>query len=210
VTATALTSITDFLLAGETLFLAGLTSGITKARFSAAWFWSGVLLLLGLGALIGGIDHGFFEASQMPRYFIERVNWVVLAGMTFCLLMATARQFFSPRMQHAVLVAGIIQFAADTVAIFTIDSFLDVVLNYAPVIILLLILNIAGLKKGTGSWSMIAGILVLFAASAIQASGMDAFDPIDHNGLYHLVSMIGVALLYRGGKSFQTQTLAIQ
>jgi hypothetical protein len=203
VTAPALTSITDLLLAGELLFLAGMTAGIPKARFSAAWFWTGTLLLLGLGALIGGIDHGLFEVSNQPRYVIQRTNWVILAAMTFCLLMATVKQFLSPRLQRMILILGIIQFAADTVVVLLVDSFLDVLLNYAPVITLLLIMNLIGLKNGTGSWGIIAGILILFAASAVQALGVDVFSPLDHNGLYHVVSMIGVMLLYRGGKQFK-------
>ena len=71
-TAQAITSITDFLLAAEVFFLAGRMSGRPKDRFSAAWYFSGVLLLLGVAALLGGIDHGFFEPTNMPRYLIQR------------------------------------------------------------------------------------------------------------------------------------------
>jgi Na+/serine symporter len=99
-----------------------------------------------------------------------------------------------------VLAAGIVQFAIDTAAVLLVDSFLDVILNYAPVIVLLLAMSAIGLKKGTGSWAMIAGILVLFLASGIQAMGVDTLTPLDHNGLYHVVSMAGVAFLYVGGK----------
>ena len=55
-TAHAITSITNFLLAAEVFFLAGRMSGTPKVRFSAAWYFSGVLLLLGVAALLGGID----------------------------------------------------------------------------------------------------------------------------------------------------------
>jgi hypothetical protein len=202
VTAPALTSITDFLLAGELLFLAGMMASTPKARFSAAWFWTCALLLMGIGALIGGIDHGFFEILNQPRYLIQRTNWVVLAAMTFCLLMATAKQYFPPAWQRVLLVIGIVQFVADVAAILLVDSFLDVVLNYAPVILLLLAMNLTGLNKGIGSWEIIAGILILLAASAIQALGVDVFSPLDHNGLYHVISMAGVALLYLGGRMF--------
>jgi uncharacterized protein DUF6962 len=198
--APAVTAITDFLLACEAFLLAGLTAGRVKARFSGGWFWAGTLLLLGTGAAIGGIDHGFFETAGLPRYAIGRVNWIVLGAMTFCLLMATARQFFPPTAQRVVLIVGMAQFAIDTVAILTVDSFLDVILNYAPVIVLLLVLSILGLKSGTGSPAMIVGILIQFAASAIQAMGLDTLSPLDHNGLYHVISMIGVAFLYFGGK----------
>ena len=199
-TAASVTAITDFMLASEAFFLAGLTAGRPKARFSAAWFWAGMLVLLGLGALLGGIDHGFFEPAGLPRYGIERANWIVLGAMTFCLLMATAKQFFPPAVERVVLAVGVVQFAIDTAAVLLVDSFLDVILNYAPVIVLLLAMSAIGLKKGTGSWAMIAGILVLFLASGIQAMGVDTLSPLDHNGLYHVVTMAGVAFLYLGGK----------
>ncbi len=202
-TSLAITSITNFVLAGEVLFLGGRMTGTKKVRFSAAWYWSGMLLLLGLGALIGGIDHGFFEASGQ-RYFVERGNWIVLGAMTFFVLMTMAKQFWPPRLQRVALLAGVVQFAANTIVVLLIDSFLDVVLNYAPVILLLLIMNFVGLRNGTGSWMTIGGILVLLGASAIQAMGVDVFMPLDHNGLYHVISMIGALLLYLGGRQLRT------
>jgi len=199
-TATAVTSITNFLLAAETLFLAGMMAQTPKARFSAAWYWSGALLMLGLGALIGGIDHGFFQLAGQPRYWIQRSDWMVLGAATFCVLMTTANQFFRPRTVRIVLILAAVQFAADTAVVLLVDSFLDVILNYAPVMILLLIMSSLGLKSRAGSGHMIAAILVLVAASAIQALDVDTFSPVDHNGLYHLLSMIGVAFLYLGGQ----------
>jgi hypothetical protein len=197
--ALAITSITNFIFASEVLLLAGMLVNMPKARFSAAWFWSGAMVLLGVAALIGGIDHGFFEVAGLPRYFIQRANWIVLGATTFFLLMATAMQFFSTRAQRLFMMFGLVQFVANTIVVLLIDSFLDVVLNYAPVMVLLLAMNFIGLKSGAGSWSMIVGIVILFAASAIQALGMDAYSPLDHNGLYHLVSMLGVLFLYFGG-----------
>lgn len=195
----AVTAITDFLLGGEALFLAGWMAGVKKTRFSAAWYWVAAILMLGAGAMLGGIDHGFFQPAGLPRYVIQRVNWIVLGAMTFCLLMATAKQFFPPVVQRVLLIVGVVQFAADTVAVLTIDSFLDVILNYAPVIVLLLVMSCIGLRSGAGSWQMIAGILIQFAASTVQAMGVDTFSPLDHNGLYHVISMISVVFLYLGG-----------
>lgn len=200
----AVTSITNFLLAAEALYLAGRLAGTPKARFSADWFWTGMMLLLGSGALIGGIDHGFFEPSGQPRYFIQRADWVVLGAMTFCLLAATSKQFFAPRVQRILLAIGAIQFVANIIVVLRVDSFLAVGLNYAPVMILLLGMNAIGLKSGAGSWPTAAGILVLFAATGIQAEGIDRFSPLDHNGLYHLISMIGVFFLYLGGRRMKT------
>jgi intracellular septation protein A len=83
----------------------------------------------------------------------------------------------------------------DTIAVLLVDSSLDVILNYAPVVLLFLAMNILGLRQGTGSMQMIIGILILSAASAIQA----------HNGLYHVVSVFGVVFLYLGGATLETK-----
>jgi hypothetical protein len=124
--------------------------------------------------------------------------------MTFFVLMTTAAQFFPRKYFQAFLVLGLIQFAVNTIAVLLIDDFLVVILNYAPVMIFLLVMNFIGLKNGTGSWMMIAGILIIFAASAIQSLGVDVFSPLDRNGLYHLVSMLGVLFMYLAGRNLRT------
>ena len=197
----AVTSITNILLASLVFFLAGRMSRIPKARFSAAWYFTGVLLLLGTAALIGAIDHGFFEPANMPRYWIQRADWIVLGGVTFCLLMTTAKQFFDARFHRILLVVAAVQFAADSAAVLLVDSFLDVILNYAPVMLLLLTMSIKA-----RSIHLTAGLLILSFASAIQAAGWDALRPLDHNGVYHLVSMAGVVFLYLGGMRLRTTT----
>ena len=205
-TVLAVTSITNILLASVVFFLAGRMSRIPKERFSAAWYFTGVLLLLGVAALVGAVDHGFFEPAGLPRYLIQRADWIVLGGVTFCLLMTTAKQFFTPQVQRIVLVVAVVQFVTDTAAVLLVDSFLDVILNYAPVMLLFLAMNIVGLRKGTGSMQMITGILILSAASAIQAVGWDSLSPLDHNGVYHVVSILGVVFLYLGGASLKAKT----
>jgi hypothetical protein len=202
--ALSVTAITNFILASEVLFLAGMFVQRPKARFSAAWFWGGALTLLGLSALIGGIDHGFIEPQGIPRYFIQRSNWIVLGAMTFFILMTTAAQFFPRKVFQVILIVGLLQFVVYTLLVLLIDDFLVVILNYVPVMVLLLVMNLIGLKNGTGSWVMIAGILTLFTASAIQELGVDVFSPLDRNGLYHLISMAGVVLVFLGGKHFKT------
>ena len=99
---------------------------------------------------------------------------------------------------------GCFSLSVYTLLVLRIDDFLVVILNYVPVMVLLLVMNLIGLKNGTGSWVMIAGILILFAASAIQELGVDVFSPLDRNGLYHLISMAGVLLVFLGGKHFKT------
>jgi hypothetical protein len=94
----------------------------------------------------------------------------------------------------------VIQLVGYTGVVLLVDSYLPVVLNYAPMILLLLVMSCMGLKQRTGSWLMIVGILLLLTASAIQILSVDIFSPLDHDGLYHVVSMLSMPFLYGGGQ----------
>lgn len=201
--ASAVTSITNFILAGEVFFFAGMLAQISKARYSAAWFWSGMMLFLGIATLIGGIDHGFFEGPGLPRTFIQRSTWILLGAMTFFLLMTIAAQFFSRPVRRFFLIFGIVQLIAYSVAILAVTNFLVVIVNYAPVMLFLLVMCLLNVKKYPGLRNMIAGILILFGASAIQRIGMLFFGSLDQNGVYHLISMAGVIWMYLGGKALR-------
>src|SRR6187431_2074309 len=88
-TALGVTAITDFVLAGEALFLAGLLVARPKQRWSAVWYWQGVLLMLALGAFIGGVDHGFFQIAGEThvRKMVQHTTWVVLGVLTAATVM---------------------------------------------------------------------------------------------------------------------------
>ena len=52
-----------------------------------------------------------------------------------------------------------------------------------------------------GSWIMILGIFITIIAGVIQASKTLSFTLIwsfDHNGVYHLIQMVGIVLLVAG------------
>ena len=66
--------------------------------------------------------------------------------------------------------------------------------------LLLLLVSVRGLKHGTGSWQMVVSVFVLLAASEVQALGVNVFSPLDHDGLYHAISMVGVVFMYWGGQ----------
>ena len=55
--------------------------------------------------------------------------------------------------------------------------------------------------KLRGAWWMAAGILVTIVAAGVQASKGISFTLIwsfDHNGVYHLIQMVGMVLLAAG------------
>lgn len=200
----AVTAVTNFAVAGVGFYCAGMLAGRPKARRSAAWFWTGAVICLSTSAFLGGVDHGFVEPAGVDRYPLQRANWLVMGAATFCVLMTAGRQFLPEHRQRAVLAVGLAQLAVYTVAVLSVGDFRVVLLNYAPVVLLLLALSIRGLRDGTGSWWMIGGILVMLGASLVQLARVDVLMPLDHDGLYHVIALPGLVLLYQGGRRLRT------
>jgi hypothetical protein len=205
-TALAVTAITDFVLAGETFFLSGLLFARPKAPRSAAWFWQIALLLLAASALIGGIDHGFLEVlGQVPAHTtFQRMYSFFIGLLVLFVLLTVARQYFQPPIRSVLYVIAAVQLVIYTVLILMLDSFLVVIINYVPVMLLLLVMSARGLGDGTGSWAMIAGIVISFVASGVQAAGIDVLSPFDRNSLYHFGLMVAVVCFYLGGTQMNT------
>jgi hypothetical protein len=197
----AWSAVTDLVLACETFFLTGLLAGRPKARWSAAWYWQVALAMLALSALLGGIDHGFFEphGPTPARRVVQRATWLVVGLLTWFVFLTASRQFFRPGLRRVGFLAAGVQLVVYVVLILFAGNFGVVILNYAPVMLLLLGLSIGGLKSGKGSWPMIVGILIVFAASAILALRVTVLAPLDWNSLYHLGIMLAVVFLYLGG-----------
>ncbi|MEJ7137759.1 DUF6962 family protein [Amphibiibacter pelophylacis] len=209
--AIAITAITNFMLACEVFFLAGwLARGPSSGalqRGSAAFWWALGLTLLGLSALLGGIDHGFVQARGLDRYLITHLNWMVLGGMTACVLLAAAQQFFTGRTRRVLVAVALLQWAAYSSVLWQTDRFVVVIVNYLPVMLLWLGLNVLHLRQGSpgASPAMVAGVVLLLAASAGQALKVrwPGAELLDHNGLYHLIVMVAVVPMALGGRGLR-------
>ena len=196
----AVTALTDFVLAGEGLLVAGLLIARPKARYSAAWFWQMALLLLAVSAFLGGVDHGFFQPAgeTHERRVVHHATWIVIGLLTVATALTIAEQFLG-RWRRAAYAAAAVQFAAYLVAIPIVDSYAVVIINYVPVMLWSLVCNVRGLRDGSGTWPMILSIVVALLSSAAQALNWRLSDVVDRNGVYHLGMMVAVWLWYKGG-----------
>jgi hypothetical protein len=201
------TAITNFLWAGEALALGGFLLARAGSAASARGFWAMALLAMGASALVGGIDHGFFEpeGSTPWRRVLDKAKNILAGVLAFFALLTAGRQFFGAPAQPLFLAIGLVQFALFAALTMFLDSFLVVILGYAPAMVLLLVMSAIGLPAGSGSWQMIAGLALSFAASLVQALGVDRFSPLDRNGLYHLVLMAATVFLFLGGQRLAGQ-----
>jgi hypothetical protein len=195
------TAVTNFLAAGEAFLAAGFILGRAPIAASAAAFWSLAMLFLAAGLLAGGLDHGFFEpkGDTLARRIMQKATWVCAGVMTFFTLLTAVYQFAPALCRLPLAILGLAQLAVFCFFALRTRNFLVVILNYAPIMLILLLLNIAGLSSGSGSWWFIAGILVSAAASILQAAGFDRFSPLDRNGAYHVLLMAAILAFFAGG-----------
>jgi hypothetical protein len=204
--ALAITAITDLLLASETFLLAGILLGSMRDSASAYGCWAVTTLLMAAGALLGGIDHGFYEpaaALARARKIFQKATWLCIGLMTFFIVLTLAFQFFPARYRVVFFIAGAVQLVVYTVIALRSSSFLPVILNYLPVLLFFLVMHILNLNSGRGSREMITGIALSLVASAVQAMKLDTFKPLDRNGLYHLIMMAASVFLFLGGKALR-------
>jgi hypothetical protein len=200
--ALAVTALTDFLLACEGFFLAGLLVARPKVVGCAAWFWQWALFLIATGALLGGIDHGFVEPVahlHATRTVVQRATWLAIGLGVWAVVMTIGRQFLDGTWRRIAFVAAGVQLAGYTLAVLLVESFAVVIVNYVPVMLLLLVLNVRGLRSGRGSWPMVLGIVVAFVAAGLQAGQVNVLAPLNGSGLYHVVMMPALLLFYRAG-----------
>jgi hypothetical protein len=201
VTPLQVTAITNLAWACEVFLLTGLLLGRRPTIGSAAWLWALAMLVTGVSALLGGIDHGFFEpkGAGLARTVVQKATWLTAGVLAFLTLLTLVRQFAPAGWWVPAVAAGLAQLAAFAVLAIRADSFLVVIVDYAPVLIAFLVLSAAGTRSGAGSWQMAAGLAISFAASAVQAAGVDVLLPVDRNGLYHLILAVASPFLYAGG-----------
>ena len=102
------------------------------------------------------------------------------------------------KIETVFLILAAIQFLGFAILITRTYEYKYVIHDYVPAMAVILGLCIYRLNKPYAIW-IIAGILISFAAAGIQLSGFTLHKNFNHNDLYHVIQMIAMFLLYKGG-----------
>ncbi|HEY7655604.1 MAG TPA: hypothetical protein VH881_01965 [Burkholderiales bacterium] len=170
--------------------------------------WALAFGALAVSAFLGGAHHGF--ASVMSRAVYD-LSWKVTVfaigvfsfGMMAGSVLATAR---------GAARTGLLAFAAIQLALYTAwmlghDEYRYVVLNSAILMAVLLLLHgwSAAVRRDEASFWVLAAIAVSALAALVQYHRVALHQHFNHNDLYHVIQIAGVALFYRGGKLLRDQ-----
>jgi len=170
--------ITDYILtAAAAVFAAKL--------WRANRMWALAFAFTALGSFLGGTYHGLLEDAALWKATVFAVGIA-----SFFLLAGSGRAF--------AVIATVKLVAYCSWMIFH-DGFEWVILDYG---ITLILVGITALLRRDGSATWIWGsIAVSVAAALVQRSGFTLHRHFDHNDLYHVIQLIALWLLYRGGRA---------
>ena len=168
-----MTVATDYLLA-----IAAATFGIRLWRADAR-LWAVAFFFTAAASLLGGTYHGLaWEPLWKPAvYAVGLASLFLLAGLG-----------------RAFALFGALKFAVYAVWMLRHDEFRYVIYDYG---LTLLVVGIVAAVKRNG-WAA-ASIVVSVIAAAVQQSGFALHRHFNHNDLYHLIQIIALWMLCRGG-----------
>lgn len=202
----ALSALTDVILACMQAFAAGLLFRPGLRAGSPAGLWAGTMTLIAAVFMVGAIDHGFFEPIDHPLHpVLMSATRVLVAAVSFMMIAVAAVRFLGPQARRVVLVLGALGNAAVGVLVVLSDNFFIVIAGYSVALLLLLALNIAGLRNGTGSRAMIVGIVITFVASALPLVGYEAVAGLGVYATYHIALMPAVVAFYLAGRALDEE-----
>jgi Family of unknown function (DUF6962) len=195
------TLFTDYLLAALTgSFAVLLLHAAGRTRQESQRLWAATFAASALAALLGGSWHGFH--NLLPPVIAEGL-WRTTTGMIglagLLLLLAALRAGLDKPWRNWLVRIALGKYLLYLVVVNLYDSYTVVIADYAPNLLAVLVLSLMRLTSAAfARWSA-AGVLVAFAAAAVQLSGLSLHRSFNHNDLYHLVQAVSFWLLYRAG-----------
>jgi len=198
------TAATDVLLAILAFIVAlkvnntGKNIDLKKTRI---WVWA--FGLLSFAAAVGAVAHGL-QMSKLTNFILwQPLNLAlgVAIGLFVAGVVYDFMNFTLPRtLIPALLVVATVFY---TITVMIPDAFIVFIIYEAIAMLFSFIVYtlLASRKKVKGAGLMAAGILVTIIAAGIQAVEsvkITLIREFDHNGIFHIVQMIGILILLGG------------
>ena len=198
---TAATDFILFILSVWTVFKIRKAGRGASKKKAGIWIW--VFILLSIAAIFGAVAHGFQMDEKINYLLWQPLNLAL--GLSVSLFAVAAifdlRHGSLPKVVAPGFIAlGIIFYF---ITVFIPGSFLVFIIYEAVVMLFAIFAYISLALKGElkGAWWMVSGILITIIAAAIQASEtmhVEVIWEFDHNGIFHIVQMIGILVLLKG------------
>ena len=193
---------TDALLALAAVAAVVILRRRTRPSFGRA-LWLAALAALATASALGAVTHGFAMPDDL-RDFLWQPLYLAL-GVTMSLFVAgavrdwrgdrAARRALAPLLLLALVFYGVTRVTG--------GNFLAFVAFEAAALLLALVIYLRLAARGgrPGTAAMAAALALSLGAGAVQASNIGPVRLLwefDHNGLFHLLQLLGLVLLVAG------------
>jgi len=198
-----MTMITDYVMGALAFVLAmRLIADATAGQQLSGRLWAAALVMTAVAALLGGTYHGFI--AWVPGAG-GRAMWkatLLATGIgSACLLAAAVIAATAGPLRQALVAVVVLKLAVFAWTSATRDSFVLVIADYGTALVAVLLaawfIRPSGLTPA--AWWITAAVAVAAVAGAIQAARLAPHVHFNHNDLFHVVQMVSLYLLYRGG-----------
>ena len=165
------------------------------------WVWASGLLAL--AAIIGTIVHGF-KMSKAFQTFLWYPLYLSLGLLVALFIVAVVYDIWGEAVARRVLpIMLVIGVGFFSITLVWPDNFLVFIIYEAVVLLFALggYIWLAWRGHLEGAWFIAAGIFLTIIAAGVQATNAFSFTFIwsfDHNGVYHLIQMVGIVSLAAG------------
>jgi hypothetical protein len=173
---------------------------------TSVMYWAVGMSALAVASFAGGTVHGFSLVLG------ERVLQGLWKGTAFaiglascCFLTGTVTAAVAQPLRQRLIIAAAVQFACYAAWMAMHDEFRYVIYNYGVTLTVILFVQLYQriVRNAPSAGWIAAGILVSFLGAVVQQSGLALHPSFNHNDLYHVIQMVGMALLYRGASLLQ-------
>lgn len=164
--------------------------------------WGNCFFAVGIGGILGGTSHGFGPRfSDLTKTIIWRAT-LLFVGITGLLLAMSAGTFFiNDKGENAMMVTAGVLLITYLIRLNKHDTFRQAITFYLP----LMVISFVGFTTAFFTLGFIGtlfcsiGLAVSLVASWVQVSGISLHQHFNHNDLFHVIQMLGMYLMYRGG-----------
>jgi hypothetical protein len=200
------TALTDFVLAVLALgFSLQLMPYARRLRQESIRDWGLAFGALSIGALAGGISHGFAaQLSETAHAVVWRITLYSIGFASYYMVAGTARAALRHKIGSWLIVIAAVKLAGYLYWTTVRPEFSLAVYDYVPNMLAVLIMGLLLKRRRdpAGFW-LAAGVVVSFFAAAVQLSGLTLAENFNHNDLYHVIQMVALVMFYRGASRLQ-------
>ncbi len=174
---------------------------------SGARPWALAFAFTAIGSFTGGTYHGI-GPHLPPR--VDAALWKVtvfsIGLASFFLLTGAIVATTEGPVRRALMLFAVLMFIGYATWMIWHDEFKYVIADYGLSLVLLGILSAmawARIRLPAAPW-ILGSIAVAVLAAAVQQSGVALHPQFDHNALYHVIQLVSLWMLYRGGMLLMT------